>query len=880
MSKSRDIADSAATINYIDNVTSDVQAQIDSIETTLGTLTKSFNIDESYTINLNTSVVAPVVSVTKEVPQSEVTNSDWFVDSNTENYELEDKSFDATLLFDVYEKENLGSATKTFSIQATGQQAYGFCFSSDGRYIADIRDGIDSVRTWILSTPYDISTAQSSSILNIGSYETSPTGVAFNNDGTKVFICGTTSDSVHQFSLSIPYQVATGTHSGSFNVNSTASNPKDLSFNSDGTKMYVISTTLTQIVAYYSLSSAFDVTTASHDGNFIAPYANSKNYPPDSFCFSSDGTHFLTLTTTGIIAHYVLSTAYDLTSATLRNITTVEYRPSLYGIKEGKRGHLVLLSRDSGDDKLIEFNATPNRFRFPIGSPYFVSDDLARIVTANNGKFKLYSGVAGVTNYDLLVEPDNYENIAPSDWTLSGLEYDETDNKLVGSTATVYRYDPAYKSFTQNFSLSSTNGVGFCFSPDGTKMYVTETSSNLIYQYSLSVGYDISTAILEKSQAVNGAITSTVHDIHMEASGRFVTLLDRGGQRIVLVSLSTPFEIDSLSTSVYTSLDISAQETNPESFRYSNDGMYLYFVGTTSDSVWQAYLNRPFYPSAAYVSFLISFSVSAQTNVGPNDVFFNEDGSKMYVLDNSAASDPTFVYDLSTNWNINTATYSGTTINWNTWDTAPEKFQFNQDGTKLYMLGNSADDINEFDIGSLLPKTGDDSAVNKSSIDTTYWTSLDFINAQPETTAAHYAWSTDGRNTWTVNRAATGLRNIVRNNSGTWQYNSNTDDSLETWTNATKNDELSALTEALTIAQNVMGRGYFAEAAGLITIEDTFDIAIILGNADSQGVSLSYNAAALNKGALLGTDYEFDSPAQDKVRIKSLSAQNLKVRVV
>ena len=32
MSKSRDIADSAATINYIDNVTSDVQSQINTVQ--------------------------------------------------------------------------------------------------------------------------------------------------------------------------------------------------------------------------------------------------------------------------------------------------------------------------------------------------------------------------------------------------------------------------------------------------------------------------------------------------------------------------------------------------------------------------------------------------------------------------------------------------------------------------------------------------------------------------------------------------------------------------------------------------------------------------------------------------------------------------------
>ena len=57
MGKSRDIADSAATINFIDNVTSDVQGQINAIVTdpTLGTLTKTFVTNEQATITLSSA---------------------------------------------------------------------------------------------------------------------------------------------------------------------------------------------------------------------------------------------------------------------------------------------------------------------------------------------------------------------------------------------------------------------------------------------------------------------------------------------------------------------------------------------------------------------------------------------------------------------------------------------------------------------------------------------------------------------------------------------------------------------------------------------------------------------------------------------------------
>ena len=48
----------------------------------------------------------------------------------------------------------------------------------------------------------------------------------------------------------------------------------------------------------------------------------------------------------------------------------------------------------------------------------------------------------------------------------------------------------------------------------------------------------------------------------------------------------------------------------------------------------------------------------------------------------------------------------------------------------------------------------------------------------------------------------------------------------------------------------------------------------------SDGVSINYDANVLNKGAILGTDYDFDAPAQNKVRITALASNNLKIRVV
>ena len=64
-----------AELNYVDGVTSNIQTQIDNISVTAGTLTKTFAQDEVATITLSSSITTPVVSVTKEVPQTGTTNN-------------------------------------------------------------------------------------------------------------------------------------------------------------------------------------------------------------------------------------------------------------------------------------------------------------------------------------------------------------------------------------------------------------------------------------------------------------------------------------------------------------------------------------------------------------------------------------------------------------------------------------------------------------------------------------------------------------------------------------------------------------------------------------------------------------------------------------
>jgi hypothetical protein len=71
-----------------------------SSDPTLGTLTQTFTNGQETTISLTSTVLAPVVTVTKEVPQTGVTNNNWDVSSTAENYTRLDSAAATTLDLD------------------------------------------------------------------------------------------------------------------------------------------------------------------------------------------------------------------------------------------------------------------------------------------------------------------------------------------------------------------------------------------------------------------------------------------------------------------------------------------------------------------------------------------------------------------------------------------------------------------------------------------------------------------------------------------------------------------------------------------------------------------------------------------------------------
>ena len=237
-----------------------------------------------------------------------------------------------------------------------------------------------------------------------------------------------------------------------------------------------------------------------------------------------------------------------------------------------------------------------------------------------------------------------------------------------------------------SFSVASQAGypTSIVFNPDGTKMYVSDDTSNSVYQYTLSTGFDLSTAsYASKSLSVSSQDTSPF-GLALNNDGTKMYVLGDSSNTVYQYTLSTAYD---LSTASYASLSfsVSSQDSVPTEIAFNNDGTKMYIVGASNDSIFQYSLSTAFNVSTASYD-NVSFSVSSQDSA-PYGFVFNGDGTKMYLFGDT--NDNVFQYSLSTAFNLSTASYDSVSFNVSSEDSGGFGIAFNNDGTKLYLAGAS-----------------------------------------------------------------------------------------------------------------------------------------------------------------------------------------------
>jgi len=555
--------------------------------------------------------------------------------------------------------------SKSFSVSSQETNQRGITFKSDGTEMYVVGLVNDTVYQYTLSTAWDISTASySSKSFSVASQDTSPTSIQFKSDGTKMFMVGQQTSNVRQYSLSSAWDVSTASYdSVSFSVATQVggSNVNFLFFSADGTKMYAGGNT-NQTIFQYSLSSAWDLSTASYASKSFS--VASQEGDPRGIFFKSDGS---VLFVVGInddeVLQYSLSTSWDVSTASFDNIS------------------FSVASQDS----------TPVDVHFSSdGEKMFISG------VANQSVYQ-YSTVQTTNTLDLStgsvfeITPTSDIQVNLSNPAASGTVSQAT-LLLDGAATTTYSFSDLSDDSKSYAYTPEPNGI--FFKPDGSKLF-TMSNSAVAYQHTLTDPNDITTASYDSVSFSLASQDAGMSGLFFKSDGTKIYGVGSVTDTVYQYSLSTAWD---LSTASYdsVSLSVSAQDSIPVRLFFKPDGTKMYVDGANGKKIFQYSLSTAWdLSTASYDS--ISYTYSSTLSYDLGQFFFTSDGTSLYFISaavpSSAASEQVVGYStLSTAWDISTigvrSTFSISSL-----DTTPYGVQFSVDGVKLFVSGAQNDKV-------------------------------------------------------------------------------------------------------------------------------------------------------------------------------------------
>jgi sugar lactone lactonase YvrE len=530
----------------------------------------------------------------------------------------------------------------------------------------------------------------------------------------------------------------------------------------------------------------------------------------------------------------------------------------------------------AGNDTLTP-DGTTGTITLSLGVGSFVTADLGARYDLNGGSCVLID-TAGVAS--VISDLTDTSTAASGEWQKYGTKTSADGLGLEVSSVATGPFSLS-EIFDTGDTLSglSVNAIDIYMRPDGLAFFVLVESAR-VEEYTISVAFDVTTASLSGNTF---SVPYGRNGIDFKRDGTVMYFCDFATEEVLAYALSPAWDITSASLSSTTSV-----LANPLNLALANDGTKLYVIDNLQLAEYD--LSTPYsFSSVAYVR-----SNDAVATSIPRGLYVDNSGAFLLMIREDA--DSIYRYDFGTAFDISTLSLVDSYSVAADGLTRPAGLAVHPDGSYVYILDYSTTprSVTEFQTQSLVGFINTRvTATTKASsqIDTDYWTDLnaltidDALNSQ----TALYSFSTDGGATWFVSDATGATRNIARDNAGAWEVNTNATFGAETWAAAATNSKQAAISEATeTVAANQMTSATVNALTDgqLFALGVTLDLAVTLESGTStfqpvyNGATLDYDANVLNEGAILGTDYDYDQPETDKVRIKSLKAQNLKVRVV
>jgi DNA-binding beta-propeller fold protein YncE len=526
---------------------------------------------------------------------------------------------------------------------------YSILFGDNGYklYVLDLSN--DDITQYDLTSAYVLSTASLTQTFSVSSQEASPTGMEFKPDGTKLYVVGYGGDEVNEYSLSTAWDISTASFVQNFSILSQTNTPREIVFHPNGEKFWVVEIT-SDSVLQYNLSTAWDISTASYAS--VSFVFTSQDSNPVNIFFALDGTRMFMLgDVTNTVYQYSLSTAYDVSTASYDSVSfsvgsqdtgVVSMTFNADGTKmyTAGFGNNTIYQYSTGTATTLDLSTGSVFSHTPTANTTFAFSNPPASGTASSATLKL-TGANVVTGYDLANA--SYDSVSLSVSTREAdpralfFKSDGTKMFVTGNSSDAIQeyslstaWDLSTASHTTSFSVASQEGnpQGLFFKPDGTKFWITGNSNN-VYQYSLTTAWDVSTASYDSISFSTSGQAALPVGVAFKSDGTKMYIVDtQGTKNVYQYSLSNAWQVNSASYDSV-SFSVSALDANIQDVTFNNDGTKMYIVGGDGNNIYQHSLSTAWdLSTASYDS--ISFSFSSQT-LRSSGAFFKPDGTKLYV---------------------------------------------------------------------------------------------------------------------------------------------------------------------------------------------------------------------------------------------------------
>lgn len=440
--------------------------------------------------------------------------------------------------------------------------------------INDVNSSNQTVWFTTLSTPYDIESFGAFEAKTIGSYYM---GLDFNLDGTKMYSAYSNSNFISEWELTEPWNISTKTNQLSYNI-PAGWQPYDVSWSDDGKKLFYL-----EWQNEYIYSIDFPVPWVIANGvvsdSFNPPIQNNNCY---AFKFLEDGKRLLT-----IDHYYHRFMIYNTSQLELANEIRSEKTNvvSLNTIYDGNQiSNIQYLNKSYNADHSIQrgiFISPDGKYLFTVSqsNDYLFRQELSVPFDINTKEnlTSFYIGSWVTTPSSITFSPDGMRFWVCGDGS-KVYQFNCTDSFVIENDVSY----AGYYSVLTNGGINASKDIQF--KPDGTKAYVLG-STQQIWEYDLPEAWNFLTAVWTSKKS-NGLLGSTIVNFNFSNDGMKLIWLSSADAKIHILTLPNAYNTDSIPSSSEMSYTF-PEDSQPYGFCFDYTETRLYMIGNQNNKVYQ-----------------------------------------------------------------------------------------------------------------------------------------------------------------------------------------------------------------------------------------------------------------------------------------------------